>query len=166
MFVKYLLNSSAILVGSDTTTLALLSVIFGIDWEVFVDTRSLVPFHRFFGFDLANNLFPNCLVLVEKEIFFSFVFFLYDETQLTFAVHYATSGLGISTKHFDAESPLVRALYRFHTYYQVRRILTRIRVPTPSQKGFDKYNNAFSFCLLYTSPSPRDKRQTRMPSSA
>ena len=145
MFVKYLLNSSAILVGSDTTTLALLSVIFGIDWEVFVDTRSLVPFHRFFGFDLANNLFPNCLVLVEKEIFFSFVFFLYDETQLTFAVHYATSGLGISTKHFDAESPLVRALYRFHTYYHVRRILSRIRVSTPSQKGFDKYNNAFSF---------------------
>ena len=24
----------------------------------------------------------------------------------------------------------------------------------------------FNFCLLYTSPSPRDKRQTRMPSSA
>ena len=27
----------------------------------------------------------------------------------------------------------------------------------------DKYQN---FCLLYTSPSPRDKRQCRMPSSA
>ena len=25
---------------------------------------------------------------------------------------------------------------------------------------------AFSICLLYTSPSPRDKRQSRMPSSA
>ena len=24
----------------------------------------------------------------------------------------------------------------------------------------------FKFCLLYTSPSPRDKRQSRMPSSA
>ena len=24
----------------------------------------------------------------------------------------------------------------------------------------------FQFCLLYTSPSPRDKRQSRMPSSA
>ena len=24
----------------------------------------------------------------------------------------------------------------------------------------------FPFCLLYTSPSPRDKRQSRMPSSA
>ena len=30
------------------------------------------------------------------------------------------------------------------------------------QLGKDKNNN----CLLYTSPSPRDKRQSRMPSSA
>ena len=27
-------------------------------------------------------------------------------------------------------------------------------------------NNSFGNCLLYTSPSPRDKRQSRMPSSA
>ena len=26
--------------------------------------------------------------------------------------------------------------------------------------------HVFNFCLLYTSPSPRDKRQSRMPSSA
>ena len=27
-------------------------------------------------------------------------------------------------------------------------------------------DNGYSVCLLYTSPSPRDKRQSRMPSSA
>ena len=27
-------------------------------------------------------------------------------------------------------------------------------------------NNQVIYCLLYTSPSPRDKRQSRMPSSA
>ena len=27
-------------------------------------------------------------------------------------------------------------------------------------------DNGFATCLLYTSPSPRDKRQSRMPSSA
>ena len=27
-------------------------------------------------------------------------------------------------------------------------------------------NNLLKICLLYTSPSPRDKRQSRMPSSA
>ena len=52
--------------------------------------------------------------------------------------------IGISTEHLDAERPLVRALYRIHTYYHVRRILSRIRAPTPSQEGFDKNNNAFS----------------------
>ena len=29
-----------------------------------------------------------------------------------------------------------------------------------------KKNNMYKVCLLYTSPSPRDKRQSRMPSSA
>ena len=29
-----------------------------------------------------------------------------------------------------------------------------------------EFNNALRSCLLYTSPSPRDKRQSRMPSSA
>ena len=31
--------------------------------------------------------------------------------------------------------------------------------------GFD-WEDRLCFCLLYTSPSPRDKRQSRMPSSA
>ena len=31
---------------------------------------------------------------------------------------------------------------------------------------FSNEMNMFSHCLLYTSPSPRDKRQSRMPSSA
>ena len=31
---------------------------------------------------------------------------------------------------------------------------------------FDNRGRLFYICLLYTSPSPRDKRQSRMPSSA
>ena len=30
----------------------------------------------------------------------------------------------------------------------------------------EKFDSVFYACLLYTSPSPRDKRQSRMPSSA
>ena len=33
-------------------------------------------------------------------------------------------------------------------------------------KNFDISHNTYNTCLLYTSPSPRDKRQSRMPSSA
>ena len=66
------------------------------------------------------------------------------EVQLNFATHCATSGLGVSTQHLNAKQPLVRALYRFHTYYHVRRILKRMLTPLPGEEGFDKYNNAFS----------------------
>ena len=34
------------------------------------------------------------------------------------------------------------------------------------KQGAELLNDARDFCLLYTSPSPRDKRQCRMPSSA
>ena len=66
------------------------------------------------------------------------------EVQLNFAVHCATSGLGVSTIHLNAKQPLVRALYRFHTYYHVRRILKRMLTPLPGEEGFDKFDNAFS----------------------
>ena len=66
------------------------------------------------------------------------------EVQLNFAMHCATSGLGVSTEHLNAKQPLVKALYRFHTYYHIRRILKRMLTPLPGTEGFDKYNNAFS----------------------
>ena len=66
------------------------------------------------------------------------------EVQLNFAVHCSTSGLGVSTIHLNAKQPLVNALYRFHTYYHVRRILKRMLTPLPGEEGFDKYDNAFS----------------------
>ena len=36
----------------------------------------------------------------------------------------------------------------------------------PYAEIFPKIQSDWSTCLLYTSPSPRDKRQSRMPSSA
>ena len=41
------------------------------------------------------------------------------EVQLNFATHCATSGLGVSTEHPNTEQPLAKALYRFHTHYDV-----------------------------------------------
>ena len=66
------------------------------------------------------------------------------EVQLNFATHCATSGLGVSTEHLNTKQSLVKALYRFHAYYHIRRILRRMKTPLPSEDGFDKYNNAFS----------------------
>ena len=50
--------------------------------------------------------------------------------------------------------------------------ITKTCQMSPTEKLFDiKIDNpenqkAFNFCLLYTSPSPRDRQKSRMPSSA
>ena len=57
--------------------------------------------------------------------------------------------------------------------------ISKVTVQGPGQGAFDNLNGVkridlqgktllpgFMDCLLYTSPSPRDKRQSRMPSSA
>ena len=49
----------------------------------------------------------------------------------------------MSTEYLNIEQPLAKALYRFHTYYHIRRILKRMLTPLPGTEGFDKYNNAF-----------------------
>ena len=38
--------------------------------------------------------------------------------------------------------------------------------PAGEKRDWDRMRSLFVPCLLYTSPSPRDKRQSRMPSSA
>ena len=48
------------------------------------------------------------------------------------------------------------------------RRMADVPAATPESEAFSKdlRKRRFRFCLLYTSPSPRDKRQSRMPSSA
>ena len=40
------------------------------------------------------------------------------------------------------------------------------RLVSPKELLADPFTAVYGDCLLYTSPSPRDKRQSRMPSSA
>ena len=55
MFVKYLLNSSSSLRGSDSILLSSLSEMCAEDLGGFVDTRSLIPFHKFLGFEIFTS---------------------------------------------------------------------------------------------------------------
>ena len=51
-------------------------------------------------------------------------------------------------------------------YEEIIDIKSRIEQVKVQLKNYRDYNDWFESCLLYTSPSPRDKRQSRMPSSA
>ena len=70
--------------------------------------------------------------------------FHFWQTQLDFAVWCATSACGISAdQHLNSNIPMIRSVYRFHVYYQIRKILEELRVAVPFQSGFDKYNNRY-----------------------
>ena len=47
-------------------------------------------------------------------------------------------------EHLNAKEPMIRSVYRFHVYYQIRKILNRLKIPLPYENSFKKYNNPYS----------------------
>ena len=68
------------------------------------------------------------------------------QSQLIFAVHCSTTVLGISAQMLNDHSisPMVRSILRFHAYYHVRRILSRLQVPLPYEDKWDAATNSYS----------------------
>ena len=67
------------------------------------------------------------------------------QSQLNFAVWCASSACGVSSEHLNyAKHPMVRAVYRFHIYYHVRRVLKRLQVPLPHESSFNAYDNPYT----------------------
>lgn len=66
------------------------------------------------------------------------------QNQVNFAVWCATSGCGISVQdHLEAQPPLLRAVYRFHLYYTVRRILEELKVALPGDTSHDPLKSPY-----------------------
>ena len=67
------------------------------------------------------------------------------QTQLNFAVWCASSACGVSSAHLNYKKhPMIRAVYRFHVYYHVRRVLKRLQTPLPHQTGFNAADNPYT----------------------
>ena len=67
------------------------------------------------------------------------------QTQVNFAVWCASSACGVSSEHLKYEKhSMVRAVYRFHMYYHVRRILKRLQVPLLHKAGFNAVDNPYT----------------------
>ena len=64
------------------------------------------------------------------------------QNQLNFAVWCATSGCGVSKlDHLKHKDPMIRTVFRFHAYYQIRRILNEMQCPLPTEDSFNALNN-------------------------
>ena len=66
------------------------------------------------------------------------------QNQVNFAVWCSTTGCGVSWRdHLDIDRPLARSVFRFHTHYQVRRILDELQVPLPQDQAWDPFQNPY-----------------------
>ena len=66
------------------------------------------------------------------------------QSQLNFAVFCASSACGVSVEHLNAKEPVIRSIYRFHVYYNIRRILKILEIPLPYENSFNQYNNPYN----------------------
>ena len=66
------------------------------------------------------------------------------QNQLNFAVWCATAGCGVSAEdHLSASDGFLKSFYRFHVYYQTRRILKEIKASLPYKGTWDPKNNSY-----------------------
>ena len=67
------------------------------------------------------------------------------QTQLNFAEWCTSSACGVSSAHLNyAKHPMIGAVYRFHVYYHVRRILKKWQVPLPQESHSDTADNPYT----------------------
>ena len=71
-------------------------------------------------------------------------YFMYFRCQMNFAMHCATTALGISHEHLTQGSELLKSFYSFHVMYHIRRVLYLLNSPIPGDKEFKKYDNYFN----------------------
>ena len=74
------------------------------------------------------------------------------QTQLNFMVWCTSSACGVSSAHLNyATHPMIWAVYRFHVYYHVRRVLKRLQTPLPHKTSFNAADNPYTeseFCKI------------------
>jgi len=80
------------------------------------------------------------------------------QTQLNFATWCAATGCGVSVHdhlrgHYDFAPDsrnLSQLIFRFHVYYQTRKILRQISAPLPTDEAWNRYNNTYNHTAYQT----------------
>jgi hypothetical protein len=63
------------------------------------------------------------------------------QNQLNFAVWCAAAGCGVSVKHLAHKENLISSVFRFHVYYQTRKIIEEMSCPIPGSPIFSTTDN-------------------------
>ena len=66
------------------------------------------------------------------------------QNQLNFAIWCATTGCGVDFNHHLKADGLIGSLFRFHVYYQVRRILFELGIPLPQDSSWNAFSNSYN----------------------
>ena len=65
--------------------------------------------------------------------------------QLNFTVFCASSACWVSSAHLNyTKHPMIGAIYLFHVYYQVRRVLKRLQVSLSHESSFNAFDNPYT----------------------
>ena len=84
--------------------------------------------------------------VTEKEVYDNWLSsqMQFWQNQLNFAVWCATTGCGVSKEHLRHKDLMTRSVFRFHTYYQIRRILSEMSCPLPTEDSWNPLNNGIN----------------------
>ena len=84
--------------------------------------------------------------VIEKEVYDDWLSnqMQFWENQLNFAVWCATTGCGVSKEHLRHKDPMTKSVFRFHAYYQIRRILSEMSCPLPTEDSWNPLNNGIN----------------------
>ena len=102
--------------------------------------------------------FPNIWMsyklpkITEKTVYDSSVYdSIYDvwlsnqvqfwQNQLNFALWCATTGCGLPKEYLNHENPMIKSVFRFHSYYQIWRILSEMSCPLPTEESWNPLDN-------------------------
>ena len=66
------------------------------------------------------------------------------QNHLNFAIWCATTGCGVSFNNHLKETGMIGSLFRFHVYYQTRRILVEMGVVLPQDTSWNAFDNAYN----------------------
>ena len=95
-----------------------------------------------------QNIFNNYILTISSDdlvVAWNSNQMQFWQNQLNFATWCATTGCGVSFKdHLNNNTPMLRSLYRFHIYYQIRRILDEMQVPLPQDDSWNPKSNPYN----------------------